>query len=153
MIKPYKGREVLLGQRVEMYKNVTNKSFSLKGYELNSLVENVLPISKTKKVLSHSHNLLVTNCELVVSSSGRQRVIDCGQKNVHAYVKGTLFEDVDESGRDMERYSLRELTYNPYKNESFVYRDSGERVDSVKLLYADAHGKVYKVEGERRLWC
>jgi len=61
-----------------------------------------------------------------VRQGGRMRVIKEGKKNVHAFAEG-WYPSVwispkwyDDEGRC--------VTYNPYKNDTFVYKDTGEPV-------------------------
>tara|TARA_B000000437_G_scaffold174916_1_gene130791 strand:- start:627 stop:872 length:246 start_codon:yes stop_codon:yes gene_type:complete len=55
------------------------------------------------------------DCAFQVNAKGRQKVLDEQRKNVHAGIKGyistTEWETLD---------SATEVTYNPYKYDSFV---------------------------------
>jgi len=71
----------------------------------------------------------------VVNEKGRERVRKEKQKNVHAYVKGTV---VDARDTDHLPYFWDDVTYNPYKWDHFVskgkdgecrYVDSADWVD------------------------
>ena len=61
-----------------------------------------------------------------VRQGGRMRVIKEGKKNVHAFAEGWYPstwispKHYDDEGR--------RVTYNPYKNETFVYKDTGQPV-------------------------
>ena len=105
--------------RVSVYKNLHNNLFSV----------------KTKNVIGHTDYLILTNCEFRVQEKGRQRVIKEQRKNVHAYIKGDVV-----SGNIKGDYD--EISYNPYKNASFMVR--GEPIYTAKLvLFRDK--KVYLV--------
>ena len=57
-----------------------------------------------------------------VSDKGRNRVIREGRKNVHAGIEATL-DDFDYEDMDW-----RPITYDPKKNKSFIFRDSGKPI-------------------------
>ena len=74
------------------------------------------------RVIGHSREIRIKNAELRVGAKGRLRVLREQRKNVHAKIYGYrdyLCLSVDE---------CREITYNPYKHESFVYVDTGEPI-------------------------
>lgn len=76
-----------------------------------------------------------------VRQGGRMRVIKEGKKNVHAFAEGWYPstwispKHYDEEGRS--------VTYNPYKNDTFVYVDNGEPVGEVGSIWltTTAEGK------------
>ena len=65
-----------------------------------------------------------------VRQGGRKRVIEEGKKNVHAFAVGTggTHKGVATS------YDGRPVTYNPYKNDTFVFADTGEPVTDVHVI-------------------
>jgi len=70
------------------------------------------------------------NCKFKVSQKGRERVLKEKRKNVHAGVEGVLcgFQN---------RHNLidfTELTYNPYKYDSFVIKKTKEPVSGAGLI-------------------
>tara|TARA_R100001460_G_scaffold58465_2_gene98276 strand:+ start:184 stop:570 length:387 start_codon:yes stop_codon:yes gene_type:complete len=95
--------------RVEVYYNLHKKVFSVR---------------HKGKVIAHRRAVVIENPEFVVRQKGRERVLREGRKNVHAFVRGDyecVQNMLEEVGKDYDR---KELTYNPYKYNSFVYRDS-----------------------------
>ena len=76
-----------------------------------------------------------------VRQGGRLRVLKEGNKNVHAFAEGwypSIWispKHYDEEGRS--------VTYNPYKNDTFVYVDNGEPVGEVESIWltTTAEGK------------
>jgi hypothetical protein len=100
---------------------------------------------KNGLVVLHAKEVLVAEPEFRVSESGRQRVLREQRKNVHAGVVGRVYQAtvleeryatsptvcvrVDDAP-DGEHYSgheaYREVTYNPYKFDQFVYADTLE---------------------------
>jgi len=100
----------LVGQRVYVYRNLTNNCWSLKSL-------------KTGRVLAHAGNLTLKDVIFKVSEAGRQRVIRDKRKNVHAGIVGTVMgpvarEDwINSSGVPARKIPV---TYNPYKGPTFV---------------------------------
>lgn len=90
----------------------------------------------------HAHALLLNNVKFSVQPAGRERVIRENQKNVHAFVRGEVArirhdqtgDDFDLTPETMRRHEYRPITYNPYKYDSFVYADTGERVDTARQV-------------------
>lgn len=60
---------------------------------------------------------MLLNVRFKVNESGRQRVLREKQKNVHAFVVADRVEDLATSE------TLRQVSYNPYKNKSFMLDD------------------------------
>jgi len=99
---------------------------------------------KTKRVILHTNNILLKDTIYKVSEAGRQRVLREKRKNVHAGVKGII---VNYDVIPMISSSLMDsdaITYNPYKYDSFVYKDSEKRIDRSRLTYMD-NRKVWEV--------
>jgi len=77
------------------------------------------------------------DCYFHVDVKGRERTIKERRKNVHAFVKGYLQHicHLDTNGKEVE------VTYNPYKYETFV-----DKSDESFVYYADevklTHNKV-----------
>jgi hypothetical protein len=108
----YKGRNVLPGQRVEVYRNLKFKDRAI--YSVRD--------AKTGLVLGHASNLLLNRCYFIVRSRGRERVLREKRKNVHAWLEGSFgIIHAGDSGIFSEGYRV---TYNPYENESFVVRST-----------------------------
>ena len=95
----------LLGRKVFVYYNLHKHVWSVKCWE-------------TKRVIAHVENIVLANATYKVSQAGRKRVLKEKRKNVHAGVMGTIlgFYNID----DLK--SFNEVTYNPYKYDSFVYK-------------------------------
>ena len=93
--------------RVEVYYNLHKIVFSVR---------------HKGKVIAWGNRVTIENPEYVVREKGRQKVLEEGRKNVHAFVRGTL-SDINnfKFGKIQQRLSEpREVTYNPYKYDSFV---------------------------------
>lgn len=70
-------------------------------------------------VIGHSQNIGMKDVKFIVSEAGRQRVLREKRKNVHATIRGVVWDlnvcDLDPTGI--------QITYNPYKYDSFVTMD------------------------------
>lgn len=106
--KPYKGRNVLPGQLVDVYRNVNKR---------NGIVYSIRD-AKTGLVLGHATHILLNSCTFHVNQAGRRKVLLTKKKNVHAFIRGHF--GILQMG-DHEAWSYQEeAKYNPYKNERFV---------------------------------
>ena len=86
-------------QRVMVYYNLHKNMWSIKSL-------------KTGRVFGHANTVILSDVKPKVSESGRQRVLNTKQKNVHAGIVGTLESTIDAI------YIIKdydEITYNPYK--------------------------------------
>jgi hypothetical protein len=88
---------------------------------------------------------LLKNVVPVYSKSGQKRAKISKVRNVHAFLKGEVifWEGESFKNRDIEcgmftanvwndtvRYAKkRAITYNPFKDDGFVYKDTGEPVE------------------------
>jgi len=86
---------------------------------------------QTRLVEHHSSTVVLNNCKLKVSQAGRERVLKEKRKNVHAGVEGEL-GGFDISGYDLSGFT--ELTYNPYKYNSFVIKENGNPVANAEII-------------------
>ena len=60
-----------------------------------------------------------------VNKKGRERVLREKRKNVHAGISGYLSQKFfSDAWDDITEKELTEITYNPYKYESFVDKDT-----------------------------
>lgn len=83
----------------------------------------------------HALSLCVDDAKLIVNESGRQRVLKEKRKNVHAYIVGTL-SSTKHSG-------TKQVTYNPYKWNSFVEAKSGKPITEADRVQFTDKGHVY----------
>ena len=87
-----------------------------------NLHKNVFSVRHKGKVIAWGNSVTIENPEYVVREKGRQKVLEEGRKNVHAFVRGTL-SDIDIFLKGISEWAKvepREVTYNPYKYDSFV---------------------------------
>tara|TARA_R100001126_G_scaffold96951_1_gene69853 strand:+ start:544 stop:912 length:369 start_codon:yes stop_codon:yes gene_type:complete len=83
-----------------------------------NLHKNVFSIRHKGKVIAWGNRVTIEDPEYIVREKGRQKVLEEGRKNVHAFVRGTL-SDIDIFNQEC-LLMPREVTYNPYKYNSFV---------------------------------
>lgn len=114
------------------------------------------------KVLGYAHGIILENCELRVSEAGRQRVLRNKRKNVHAFIVGDLvaatgyrththnsqlkFEYCSEEkwpkliSKWLDKYPIgTTITYNPYKNASFVVKGTAKSINKANLVHFFHH--------------
>lgn len=109
--------------KVFVYFNLHKKCWSVKSLE-----------GKDKgKVIAHCETIILKDCELKVSESGRQRVIREQKKYVHAGVVGIVVS----MDKKITKTSTQ-ITYNPYKFNSFVNKQTMEPMFSSKKAYLSA---------------
>jgi hypothetical protein len=109
----------LIGQRVEIYWNLHKHCFSVR---------------KDGRVVCHVVRAFVDSPEFVVRKTGREKVLRDKRKNVHAFVRGILWS-LDDLRMDLlNSVEAIPVSYDPYKNESFVMR-SGLPIFSAYCCY------------------
>jgi hypothetical protein len=108
----YKGRQIDVGQRVEVYRNVNKPGvvYSIRDKE-------------SKLVLGHANTLILSNCNFIVKESGRKRVLREKRKNIHAWIEG-YYGIVHAGDEDIFSNGIK-VEYNPYKNITFVHHKYG----------------------------
>ena len=123
----------LIGQRVKVYYNLHKHTFS---------------VQKNGLVVLHADYIKLEDVEFKVRQGGREKVRQEKSKNVHAFVNGTLVDFCKYPCDDMPEEPVGDIvTYNPYKYDTFVYRDTEEPV-----LYAqevdmiNSKNKIFVIE-------
>ena len=124
-------------QPVDVYWNLHRSLFSVRSRE-------------TGRVIGHWGGIWVANADLVVQPAGRDRVRREGKKNVHAFIRGLLY-DIKPTvlGADPSfegHLPHHRISYNPYENDTFVSRVTGQPVTSASMVRAIAVG------GRPMLW-
>ena len=120
--------------KVEVYRNLHKKCWSVRN-------------NATGHVLWHCDEVLLTDVDLVVRPGGRAKVLREKRKNVHAFAKGSL--DSLYVGNHLNRDEFpqgtifKQILYDPYQYESFVYADSKEPVFKADTVHLDNKGEVY----------
>lgn len=109
----------MIGTRVFVYRNLHKKCYSVK-------------CMKTKKVIAHVDSIELIGAVFKVSESGRQRVLREKRKNVHAGVVG-IWSNTGSICTDS-------VTYNPYRFNSFVYKNNELPIYSAWVARLDSNG-------------
>lgn len=117
------------GLKVFVYYNLHKHIWSIKALE-----------GKDKgKVIAHSEFVSLFDALPKVSEKGRQRVIRENKKNVHAGIVGELvFADMPMVNFDKVKY----LTYNPYKYNTFIDKETKRPFACAQWCYLGSDRKV-----------
>jgi hypothetical protein len=91
--------------RVRVYYNLHKHTFSIQH-----------KVDGRWLVRDYADEVTLKDVTFKVSEAGRKRVIEEGRKNVHAFVIGTLVDDIPETPV--------QATYNPYRFASFVEKET-----------------------------
>ena len=113
--------------RVFVYFNLHKKCFSIKALEGD----------RKGKVIAHSDTVVLEGCKLMVSEAGRQRVLREKRKNVHAGVSGTWIHyctNRADNAFDFLSMVGKQVTYNPYKYDSFVVKATEQSIDKADVV-------------------
>lgn len=95
-------------------------------------------------VRASARQVLLADVQFVVRESGRQRMIAEQRKNVHAYAVGRLVDHVHpHDTRDLQRLDGRPLTYDAYRDASFVDADDGSAVWQADSVLLHERGVTY----------
>lgn len=109
------------------------------------------------RVVAYTMVALMANVKFVVSEAGRQRVLREKQKNVHAGIVGDVcFIDNYYANRlphtiesfpcnwDIPDNCFPQVTYNPYKYDSFVMSTDESPILTATSVYLE-NGKVFVI--------
>ena len=110
-----------MNTKVFVYFNLHKKCFSIKSL-------------KTGRVIQHSNEVTLENCQFKVTEAGRQRVLKQKRKNVHAGVVGYITSSSEE-------VCDTEVRYNPYKYMTFVKSDE-QPIFAARKVVLSAKPKV-----------
>jgi hypothetical protein len=123
-IKTYKNRKLDVSKPVELYRCLNRKGFTF------SVRQNGL-------VVGHTSNIILRDCDLIVNESGKDRCITSKTRNVHAFVRGLINDEV------FLEFSFL-LRYEPYIDLGFYYKVHDEKIQitKVKCVYL-ADNKIY----------
>ena len=105
---------LFLGKKVMVYYNLHKHTFS---------------VTYDGKVIMYADYVKLGDVEFRVRQGGKEKVRSEKSKNVHAFVIGKLLDYCEYPCDDLPTStSDKVVTYNPYKFDSFVYKDSEEPV-------------------------
>ena len=124
-------------------------------YVYRNIRRNCLSLMQDKIIVGHAEAVILNAVEFRVRESGRQRVLQERQKNVHAFSIGLLehyygsFWPV-EVDKVFDRWSATRVTYNPYKFGYFYSVASEAPVYwGGRVLVTASHGVYVEVGSER----
>ena len=122
-------RIIITEEQEELLKSNINDLIGKKVMCYYDLHRHVFSVTYKGLVVLKADYLKLSDVEFRVREGGKQKVRKETRKNVHAFVIGYL-EDYCEFPCDdiPEPESNNVITYNPYKYESFVVKDTGEPI-------------------------
>jgi hypothetical protein len=122
-----------IGKRVMVYYNLHKKTFSIQYKSL---------------VIAHADYVKLKNVEFRVRQGGKEKVRAEMSKNVHAFVIGDLIDFKPYQSTDIPSPSgSKSITYDPYKYDTFVYKDSEEPVMNAREveMINQPGGKIFQI--------
>ena len=93
------------------------------------------------KVVGHTDQISIKNAQYIVSKKGNERVRREKKKNVHAFVRGYV-----DTLPYMMADDIKLVSYNPYKNNSFVVRNTNDSICSAPWACCEVINKRPTVE-------
>lgn len=103
-----------IGKKVMVYYNLHKHTFS---------------VTYKDRLISHSDYVKLSDVEFRVRQGGRERVLKDKKKNVHSFVIGTLLDYCKYPCENLPSEPNNNIvTYNPYKYNSYVMKDTEEPV-------------------------
>jgi hypothetical protein len=124
---------IFIGKKVMVYYNLHKHTFS---------------VTYDSKVILHADYVKLSDVEFRVRKGGNERVRQQKNKNVHAFVIGRLLDYCEYPCDDIPSPSSDKIvTYNPYKHNSFIYKDSEEPVYTAKEVdMINSQNKLFVVK-------
>lgn len=98
-IQPFKDRHLDPNKPIEVYRCLNRKG-------------HIYSIRQNQQVVGHTDQLNIENCSFVVNNGGKQRAIASGQRNVHAFIRGTLSQEPLTASKP--------LRYCPFSQKGFM---------------------------------
>ena len=110
-----------------------------KTYVYKNLHKDTWSLMERGIVRAHSDNVVVESAEFRVRPAGREKVLREQRKTVHAFVVGyPIAEDaVTLAAVEGIKLALGEpvqVSYNPYRGDTFYRKDTDESVESAALV-------------------
>lgn len=121
-----------------------------------NLTKDTLSVKLRSKVVAHSEYLMMMDATFVVSKSGVERIRRQGKKYVVATIRSLEAPKQVKMWTDSEvmllssiGYKINQISFNPYKNETAVYKTSGLPFTSADMIFVDKSGKMMAVDYPR----
>ena len=125
--------DLFLGKKVMVYYNLHKHTFS---------------VTYDGKVIMYADYVKLGDVEFRVRKGGKEKVRLEKSKNVHAFVIGKLLDYCEYPCDELPvTDSNRIVTYNPYKHDSFVYKQSEEPIYGAKEVdMINSQNKLFVVK-------
>ena len=105
---------LFMGKKVKVYYNLQKHTFS---------------VTYDEKVIIYADYVKLGDVEFRVRKGGKERVRSEKSKNVHAFVIGKLLDYCEYPCDGIPTPSSdKVVTYNPYKNDTFVFKNTEKPV-------------------------
>ena len=119
---------------VDIYRNLTRNCWSIRDH-------------KSGRVTDHLDELYLERVTFTVRPGGRAKVLETGQKNVHAFATGLIPTLALAS---MQRacdniWPHTPLTYNPYKYSTFVVKATEQPIHQAGCVHFRDDGKIEQI--------
>jgi hypothetical protein len=112
---------------------------------LKAGVDEVISAKTGDSPVEYFGTLIISDARFIVSAPGRKRTLDTKQRNVHAWVVGKKFAGIPSQHPPFGfAKQMRQVTYNPYKFDSFVDTETFEPVEYAYSAYM-VGSKVYYI--------
>ena len=125
--------DLFLGKKVMVYYNLHKHTFS---------------VTYDGKVIMYADYVKLGDVEFRVRKGGKEKVRSEKSKNVHAFVIWKLLDYCEYPCDELPvTDSNRIVTYNPYKHDSFVYKQSEEPIYVAKEVdIINSQNKLFVVK-------
>ena len=124
-----KGRPLVPGQIIHVYKNLNRDCFSLRD-------------KQSGLVVAYADNVTLANVKFYVSQAGRERVIERKVRSVHGWVIGEFVSANTNRPDVIDAIGY----YNPYQTSNFINESSKEIIYSSPLAYCSSGRVFYQSE-------
>lgn len=133
-----KDKDNIIGLKVMVYYNLHKHTFSVR---------------YNGKVILHADYIKLKDVEFRVRQGGKEKVRSEKQKNVHAFVIGTIVDYCEYPCEDMpEEPTDNIITYNPYKYDTFIYKSTEEPIYKAKEVdMINLKNKLFVINEIRRI--
>ena len=101
-------------------------------------------IMQSGKLLASARQVRLSGVEFLVRESGRNRMLERGRRNVHAYAVGRLVDFVHpDDTRNLDQIAGRGVFYDPYRFSSFVDNETRDPINEAEFAQFDESGVIY----------
>lgn len=114
-MKSYKNRVIDKNKLIQIYRNLNKKGV-------------IYSVRQSGKVVAHTNTIVIKNCHFKINEGGKQRYLETGRKNVHAYIEGYL-----ATIQEIELVVSYQIKYN-IKSET-GFRILFSDIKSCKIVY------------------